>query len=238
MALIPTLLALGVGVALGLRWGGSISNVAEWRPELWQLGLGGVSLLVITDVIGFGGTPAVLLRIVALGLITAFAVLNVTTGGMVLVAVGFGLNFLVTLINWGMPTSASALASAGIADSAEAASALVLNGGREVADGALLGFLGDVIPLPWGQVISIGDIIWLVGLALVTASVMRRYEVGRRGRPGSGAVVRATTAIRSRPWGVGLLLARVRACTRRVSARGAPAARPSEAGSRAGRSAR
>jgi len=44
MALIPTLLALGVGVALGLRWGGSISNVAEWRPELWQLGLGGVSL--------------------------------------------------------------------------------------------------------------------------------------------------------------------------------------------------
>ncbi|MCB0952394.1 MAG: DUF5317 family protein [Microthrixaceae bacterium] len=185
MALIPTLLALGVGVALGLRWGGSISNVAEWRPELWQLGLGGVSLLVITDVIGFGGTPAVLLRIVALGLITAFAVLNVTTGGMVLVAVGFGLNFLVTLINWGMPTSASALASAGIADSAEAASALVLNGGREVADGALLGFLGDVIPLPWGQVISIGDIIWLVGLALVTASVMRRYEVGRRGRPGA-----------------------------------------------------
>ena len=61
----------------------------------------------------------------------------------------------------------------------------MLNGGREVADGALLGFLGDVIPLPWGQVISIGDIIWLVGLALVTASVMRRYEVGRRGRPGA-----------------------------------------------------
>ncbi len=189
MALIPTLLALAVGVGLGLRWGGTFDNVLEWRPVFWQVGLGGVSLLVITDIVGFGGTPAVMVRLVALGLITGFAVLNIQTGGMVLVAAGFGLNFLVTLLNWGMPTSASALASSGIAENTEAASDLVLNGGREVADGAILGFLGDVIPLPWGQVISIGDIIWLAGLALVTASVMRRYEVGRRrqGRPGPGA---------------------------------------------------
>ncbi|MFV0316773.1 MAG: DUF5317 family protein [Microthrixaceae bacterium] len=180
MALIPTLLALAAGVGLGLRWGGTVANLAEWRPVFPFVGLGGLSLLVITDVVGFGGTTATLLRLAALGLVAAFAVFNISTGGMVLVAAGFALNFVVTLLNWGMPVSPSALAASGIADDAEAASDLVLNGGREVASGAILGFLGDVIPLPWGQVISIGDVIWLVGLALVTASVMRRYEVGRR----------------------------------------------------------
>ncbi|MEZ5238471.1 MAG: DUF5317 family protein [Microthrixaceae bacterium] len=160
-----------------------------------MLGLAGVTLLVVTDLLGPQGWPGVVMRIIALGLVTGFAVLNLRTGGMVLVAVGFALNLLVTVLNWGMPVSTSALTSSGIAQDPEAAANLALSGGREVADGALLGFLGDVIPLPWGQVVSIGDIIWLVGLALVTASVLRRYEVRstrrsagsgrpRRGRPG------------------------------------------------------
>jgi hypothetical protein len=192
MALLPTLVALAVGVGLGLRWGGSFHNIIEWRPVLPLVGAGGVTLMLVTDLLGIGGSPAVLLRLVALGLVVAFAVLNIHTGGMVLVAAGFGLNLFVTLINWGMPTSVGALVSSGIADNASAAESLTLTGGREVANGARLGFLGDVIPLPWGQVISIGDILWLAGLALVTASVMRRYQVrgatrGRsagRARPG------------------------------------------------------
>ena len=87
--------------------------------------------------------------------------------------------------------AASALASAGIVTEAQVED-LVLTGGREVSDGALFGFLGDVIPLPWGQVISIGDVLVLIGLALVVASILRRYEVGRpsgtnrQGRGGSG----------------------------------------------------
>lgn len=183
MALFPTLLALAVGVGLGLRWGGSFHNIAQWRPVLPLVGGGGVTLMVLTDVAGVGGAPGVLLRLVALGLVVAFAVINIHTGGMVLVAAGFSLNLFVTLINWGMPTSVGALVSSGIVDDRAAAESLTLTGGREVADGAPLGFLGDVIPLPWAQVISIGDILWLVGLALVTASVMRRYQVGgtRRG---------------------------------------------------------
>lgn len=185
MALIPTILALAVGVGLGYRWGGTPANVLEWRPEQWPLGLAGVSLMVLNDVLSLHGTPAVLLRLLALGLVVAFAVLNIRTGGMVLVVAGFGIDFLVTLINWGMPVSASAASTAGLVDNAGQLDGVVLSGGREVADGALLGFLGDVIPLPWGQVISIGDVLWLAGLALVTASVMRRYEV-RRGSRHSG----------------------------------------------------
>ena len=184
MALLPTLVALAVGVGLGLRWGGSFDNITQWRPVFPLVGAGGVTLLILTDVIGIGGSPAVLLRLVALGAIVGFGVLNIHTGGMVLVVAGFGLNLFVTLINWGMPVSVGALVASGIADDPAAAESLTLSGGREVASGAWLGFLGDVIPLPWGQVISIGDLLWLTGLALVTASVMRRYRVRGAGSRG------------------------------------------------------
>lgn len=201
MALILTLLAVGVGVALGFRWGGNAGNVLDWRPELWQTGLAGVSLVVITDVVSIHGTPAVLLRLLALVLVLVFTVVNIRTGGMVLIAAGVGLNLFVTLINWGMPVSPSALVSAGVVDKASELDNAVLTGGREVADGALLGFLGGVIPLPWGQVISIGDLLWLAGLSLVTASVMRRYEVrgGSRGRSPGGTYSDSLSALSRGP---------------------------------------
>lgn len=194
MALLPTLLALAVGVGLGFRWGGSPDNLLEWRPHLWHVGLAGVSLVIVSDLAGLSGTPAVLLRLVGEALVLWFAVVNVRTGGMVLVIVGVASNLAVTVLNWGMPVSASAMVSSGIVEDTSELQGATLSGGREVADGAWLGFLGDVIPLPWGQVISIGDLLWLSGLALVVASVMRRYEVrarARRNGPSYGATLSA-----------------------------------------------
>lgn len=188
MAVLPTLVALAAGVALGLRWGGRLDNLLAWRPPLWQALAGGVTLLVLLDVVPIGGWFAALLRIVALAAIVAFGVVNLRVGGMVLVVAGVGSDLLVTLLNWGMPVSGSALVSAGIVTEDELAT-VQLNGGRELADGALLGFLGDTIPLPWGHVISIGDLLVLVGITLVTASVARRYQVGggASGFGGSGS---------------------------------------------------
>ncbi len=187
MALVPTLLAIGIGIGLGLYWGGSVSNALEWVPPLWQALVGGLALTVVVDLVAWSGPFMTFLSVLATGALLAFAVLNIRIGGMVLVAAGLGLNLFVTVINWGMPVSSSALTSAGIV-TARQAEHLVLTGGR-TADGSLLGFLGDVIPLPWGQVVSIGDLLMLVGLALVVASVLRRYEVGRpsgSGRSSSG----------------------------------------------------
>ena len=184
MALVPTLLALGVGLALGLHWGGQLSNVTTWVPPLWQALVAGLVLTVLVDVVPVGGGFMAFLSIVGTGLLLAFAVVNVRIGGMVLVVAGLGLNLLVTLVNWGTPVSRGALESAGVVSGS--AQALTLHGGRKLADGTLFGFLGDVIPLPWGQVISIGDVLLLVGLALVTASVVRRYEVGSGSRSGPG----------------------------------------------------
>jgi len=176
VALVPTLIALGIGIGLGLRWGGRLDLLATWRPPLWPLLVGGISLTILLDLLPWSGAFPAFLRIAAIAMMLAFAVINIRVGGMVLVVAGLGLNLLVTVFNWGTPVSGSALVSAGLATKAEVPN-LVLTGGREVADSAVFGFLGGVIPLPWGQVVSLGDLMVLVGLVLVTASVVRRYEV-------------------------------------------------------------
>jgi len=185
MALVPTLLAIGIGVGLGLLWGGRVSNLLEWVPPLWEALVGGIAVRVLLDLLPWSGFVPSTLAIASTAALLAFALVNVRIGGMVLVVAGLGLNLLVMFVNWGMPVSASALVSSGIVTEKQVGD-VVLSGGREVADGAFLGFLGDVIPLPWGQVISIGDVLVLVGIALVTASVLRRYEVGRRTPSGRG----------------------------------------------------
>lgn len=177
VALVPTLLAILIGVGLGIRWGGRIDHLLGWRPVLPTALAVGLAAQFLTDLVGVGGGFGSFLAIVSLGSLLAFAVLNVRTGGMVLVALGLALDLLVTLLNWGTPVSRSALESAGALDEG-ATGTVVLSGGRKLADGSFLGFLGDVIPLPWGQVVSIGSILTLLGLVLVSASVVRRYEVG------------------------------------------------------------
>ncbi len=193
MALVPTLLALGIGMALGVRWGGRVDNVLVWRPPLWQLLVAGVGLTVVLDLLPWGGGFVTLLRLVALLLLLAFALVNLRVGGMVLVAAGLGLNLLVTLLNWGRPVSRWALEASGAVEDGNAAN-LVVHGGRTL-DGGLLAFLGDTIPLPWGQVISVGDVLLLIGVCLVTASVVRRYEVA--GRTAGIALVGTGSAYRS-----------------------------------------
>ena len=176
MGLLPTLLALGLGIFLGLRGGGRLDNLLAWRPPLWQLLAAGVGMTVLLDLLPWSGWFISFLRIATYGGLLFFAVVNVRIGGMVVVAVGLGLNFLVSLLNWGMPVSTSALVSAGVVSKAEVPD-LVLTGGRTVGDGATLGFLGATIPLPWGHVVSVGDLLVLVGICLVASSVVRRFEV-------------------------------------------------------------
>lgn len=185
MALILTLIAIGVGVVLGIRWGGELSNVPRWHPVAWEALLVSLALTALVDLVGIKGGFGAFLYLAATAALLAFAVINVRVGGMVVVAAGVGLNFLVTLLNWGRPVSGAALVRAGIVEQAELATT-TLTGGRSIADGAILGFLGDVVPLPWGQVISIGDLLMLAGIVLVTASVLRNKSVGTGRSPYSG----------------------------------------------------
>ncbi|MEX0768623.1 MAG: DUF5317 family protein [Microthrixaceae bacterium] len=184
MALLPSLLAIGIGVGLGLYWGGSLENAMTWRPLLWQALFGGIAVSMLLDLFGLSGFFGALLLILATSAMLAFAIVNLRTGGMVLVVAGLGLNLFVTLINWATPVSGSALVSAGIV-TRQQLSKVTLTGGRELSDGALFGFLGDVIALPWGHIVSLGDLLILCGMTLVTASVLRQYQVGG-GSPRTG----------------------------------------------------
>ena len=95
-----------------------------------------------------------------------------TRYGLALVSGGFLLNLLAILPNGGMPVSASALRSAGIASSVSVthdhlSKHVAVNGHT-----ALL-FLGDVIPLRWFRsVISAGDILMALGVVLLIAAGM------------------------------------------------------------------
>src|SRR5690554_1146295 len=103
MALVPTLLALVVGLVLGLRWGGRLEYVLEWRPIQPMLLASGLVLLALADLAPLRGGFGALVSILGLGATLAFAVLNIRVGGMVLVAAGLGLDLLVAILNWGTP---------------------------------------------------------------------------------------------------------------------------------------
>lgn len=164
-----------------MRWGGDLGNALAWRPPLWEALVGGIAVVTVADWVGATGGFAALLSIAGTTAILAFSIVNVRIGGMILVSTGLVLDLVVMVINWGMPVSASALVGAGLVEES-AVTDIVLSGGRSVATGARLGFLGDVIPLPWGQVISVGDILILAGTTLVTASVLRGAVVGHQYR--------------------------------------------------------
>ena len=116
------------------------------------------------------------LELLALALIAYGLVKNLHVKGLWLVALGFGLNTLAILIHGGqMPVTAEALRRAGIP---RAIPILKERGDGLhvlVEPGAPLWWLGDVIPLTH-KVISVGDVLILLGIAAATC------ELGLQGR--------------------------------------------------------
>lgn len=92
-----------------------------------------------------------------------------------LVASGLVLNLIVVVANGGMPVSLVASRTAGLPDPRGTD---VLWGKHVVMDDATrLRALGDVIPVPipgFRQVISVGDVLVLAGIAWLVASAVRR----------------------------------------------------------------
>ena len=115
--------------------------------------------------------------LVAIGV---FAILNRQLVGMLVIAAGVWCNAVVIAIHGAMPVRASALVRAGH-DRVDLAT-LDLGGGRrfERTDD-LVPILGDVIPVaPARAVVSIGDVVALVGVAIVSASLARYARRGSR----------------------------------------------------------
>lgn len=181
-----TLLAVAVGLGAGVVAGGRLRHLSRRTFRAWPLLVAGVGLQVIVRLSGDHAAGTGVL-IVSVGLLLAFAVANLSTVGMWLVAAGLGLNLAVIALNGGMPVRPSALVGAGLAEPGRAG-AVALSGRHhlERPSDRLTG-LGDVIPLaPLREVISFGDLFMAVGSADVVFHLLAP-AAGRRSRPVSPA---------------------------------------------------
>lgn len=180
--MLGLLIALALGAAIGLARGGSFKQLERvhlaWLPVVFAA-VGAQVLASIFNTradgwISFG------LVLAGFGMIFAFAFANRRHIGMPLVALGSFCNFLVILVNRGMPVSLSAAGKAGLPNPLAGAQGTLTKGAhRLLTDHTRLDFLADIIPLRVSRtVISVGDLLIWAGLILLLQHLM----VGPRGR--------------------------------------------------------
>ena len=184
-AVIGLLLAVAVGVGVGLMRRGSFANLARTN-------LHGVPLVFLGVILQLGSTIAersdsswlpLALVLGSFALTFGFAALNRRLPGMTLIALGALMNFLVIAANGGMPVSLDALDRAGLGNPFESGS--VTKGAHHAMDDVdRLTFLADVIPIRvTANVVSAGDVVIWAGLLLLIQQLM----VGRPGKRRRGA---------------------------------------------------
>lgn len=184
------ILALGLGAAAGWIRGGRLRNLEQLKiryvPGILVLFV--VQSVLRSDFAPLGRLSAILLVWLwcMCVLATAFlALANRRVRGFILVSIGLLSNALVVVANGAMPLSLSAASRLGIS------AGQVANGLQDgfyvvVTDQTRLWLLGDVLPLPaivpgMGSVLSIGDVLMLVGVAIVIADGMLP-DAGQPGR--------------------------------------------------------
>lgn len=178
----PILLAVVVGVVVGFVRRGRLASIARTRvrhPEFLVVAIG-CSLFV--DVVDTDQAGAIALVGLVGGLF--FAAVNIHLVGMTVIAIGITANLLPVALNGAMPVRPDALVEAEMV-TVEELPRVTLTGARELeTDDTLVSFLGDTFPVRWtNQVVSIGDLIMIVGLADLIANLMLQRR--RRRLPAS-----------------------------------------------------
>jgi hypothetical protein len=154
-----TLVALALGVALGLVQGGRLANVGR-RSFRWLPVLVAGALLQVVDRPGALALSYLLLF--------AFALANLRVPALGVLAVGLGLNAAVVIANGAMPVHQAG------------ASQPTAGKHRSERPGDRLTVLDDRIDLPpLGEVLSLGDVVLAVGLCGTAASLVRKPPEGR-----------------------------------------------------------
>jgi hypothetical protein len=159
------LAAIVVAIVIGYILRGSLRNFSGARIRWPLLALAGLALQLwpvsaTNSALGFG------LLMASFGLLFAFGVLNIRNPGFSLIVVGLCMNALVIGVNHGMPVQREALIRSGQGSTLKL---LAEEGGAKHhlagPDDDLM-FLGDVIPVPMpiGQVVSLGDVATYAGV--------------------------------------------------------------------------
>jgi hypothetical protein len=181
-ALILTVLAVLIGLFIGLLRRGRIRNLIDVQVSWWPLLIVGIAVPAVVDRVD--GSHAWVWVGAALAALVVFAARNLRIVGMSVVAIGLACNLLPTVVNQGMPVRAEALVQARLVSPTDL-DRVILHGARQLrTDDHPLWFLGDIVPVSeTTQVVSFGDLIVLVGLADVAANLLLRQRVRRRSLP-------------------------------------------------------
>lgn len=169
------LVAIPIGILVGLLARGSIGNLASFRFRWAWVAVAGlaIQLALFTptgDAIAGGAGPAIY---VGSTLAVFAAVLrNVRLPGMAIVALGSISNLAAIIANGGfMPADAGALATAGFTDAGSHTNSVVL-------EHPALQPLTDIFAVPAGipmaNVYSVGDVLIALGIVVMIATLMRR----------------------------------------------------------------
>ena len=138
------------------------------------------------ETLGYG------LLMASYGFILAFCFVNLSTRGFGLIAIGIALNALVIGLNQGMPTAAIGNDAAGNRVEKPIEQSVKH---RPESDSDLLGLLGDkiILPEPFDEVLSVGDLVIAIGICELAYFGTRR----RRKRGSRRGQTRATTRPRT-----------------------------------------
>ena len=186
------------GLLVGVALGGDIRTLSEVHLRWWPLALVGLGLQLVPIPSMNGQLDhwlAVGLLIASYVVLLAFVAMNIRLPGFPVIAAGFALNLFVISVNGGMPVTEHALRQAYGSRYAAEIDLLQEHGGAKhhlARDDDDLVSLADVIPVggPLHQVLSPGDIVFMLGVFWVIAAATRgatgRHRPGTtRGPPGA-----------------------------------------------------
>jgi hypothetical protein len=167
-----TIVAVAVGLVLGLISGGRPRFLADKQLRGWPLLLVGLVLQAAVSRLPDGWDMAALIASYAALLL--FGVVNLRLVGMPLVLVGLALNAFTITLNGGMSVRPSAVLAARAAPADRLAHLRVVGKHHLARPSDRLTILSDVIPVrPLREVLSFGDIIMSLGVADVLANLLR-----------------------------------------------------------------
>ena len=176
------LYALPVGFVLGLLLGGRASGLASIHFRWAILAVLGFAVQVVlfservSAAVGDAGPP---IYVLSTGLVLVAVLRNLAIRGMAVVALGATSNLVAIVANGGyMPADPAAAAEFG-----RGAQAAYSN--SRIIEAPALAPLTDVIALPrwlpFTNIVSVGDVLIAVGIAIVIAAAMRAGRVARDG---------------------------------------------------------
>lgn len=165
-------ITIAVAVAIGYARGGRLTRIGAVRLDgVWLVAVAALTQIAVTVLSGTVLTglarPAALAASYVAVLV--FVWRNASLPGMPVVGVGFALNAVVVVANGGMPVAAAALEAIG------APGADITPGKHLLLEETdVLPWLADIIALPvLRTVISVGDIVVAVGMAVVVVGLMQ-----------------------------------------------------------------